>query len=105
MKKKDINQAYQDFLKEDGGLLIDVRDWSSYKEGHLPGASHLAFEDIEGIEDQAPDKDQPIYLYCRSGRKSGLAQALLEDWGYTQVQDIGGILDFRGDLEEGAGRA
>ena len=45
----------------------------------------------EQISRLAPDKSAPIVLYCRSGRRSGLAQDALQALGYQQVINAGGI--------------
>jgi len=42
--------------------------------------------------------DQIIYLYCQSGRRSALAADILQDMGYTAVYDLGGIIDWAGEL-------
>ena len=44
------------------------------------------------------DKDVPIYVYCRSGKRSERATAYLKGNGYTKVNDIGGILSYNGML-------
>ena len=46
-----------------------------------------------------PDKEAVIYVYCRSGRRSKIAAQALADAGYVNVTEIGGILDYTGELE------
>ena len=41
------------------------------------------------------DKDAPIYLYCRSGRRSGIALEALQQAGFTNVLNLGGFEDAR----------
>ncbi|MBR4966351.1 MAG: rhodanese-like domain-containing protein, partial [Lachnospiraceae bacterium] len=57
----------------------------------------------EQITEQAPnvipDKNTVIYVYCRSGRRSKIAAQALADAGYVNVTEIGGILDYTGELE------
>jgi phage shock protein E len=38
-----------------------------------------------------PDKNKEIYLYCRSGNRSGKATRILQNLGYRNVTNIGGI--------------
>lgn len=79
-------------LAKPGTLLIDVRSADEFASGALPGAHNISHERIaEQISRVAPDKSAPIVLYCRSGRRSGLAQDALQALGYQQVINAGGI--------------
>ena len=61
----------------------------------------MANEDIRSTEpEELPDKDQVIYVYCRSGRRSKEAAAKLAELGYTNIVECGGILDWTGDVEK-----
>ena len=75
-------------------LLIDVRTQEEFTERHLTDAIHLPLDQIQmgelGILADTP-KNTPIYLYCRSGNRSGMAKIILELKGYTQVTNAGGI--------------
>ncbi len=46
-----------------------------------------------------PDKDRPIVVYCRSGRRSAIAAETLTAMGFTDVSDFGGIDNWKGSLE------
>ena len=46
-----------------------------------------------------PDKDKPIIVYCRSGRRSAIAAVTLRGLGYKDVKDFGGISRWQGELE------
>jgi len=75
---------------------IDVRSAEEYAADHLSGALNIPHTEIaERIGEVTTDKDAPIYLYCRSGRRSGLAQAALQQAGYTQVTNLGALQDAR----------
>jgi len=75
---------------------IDVRSAEEYAADHLSGAFNIPHTEIaERIGEVTTDKDAPIYLYCRSGRRSGLAQAALQQAGYTQVTNLGALQDAR----------
>jgi phage shock protein E len=72
-------------------LWIDVRSEAEFAQGHLPGAILVPHDTIAAkIATLAPDKSQPIQLYCRSGRRSGIAAQVLKDMGYTAVTNAGG---------------
>lgn len=72
-------------------LWIDVRSTEEFNEGHLPGAVHIEHTQISSkIGSITQDKNAEIKLYCRSGRRSGLAEVALKELGYTNVQNAGG---------------
>lgn len=83
-------------LQRADSVLIDVRTAQEYADGALPGATRIETEDLAGrIASVAPDKDTPVVLYCRSGRRSSAAQDLLKQLGYSQVIDAGGYEDLK----------
>lgn len=80
-------------------LVIDVRSSEEFAAGHLPGARLIPHYRIGAeIVAVAPDKDTPIVLYCRSGRRSQIARQALLELGYTQVVDAGGYEQLKSDL-------
>ncbi len=87
-------------LERDPGtlLLLDVRTAEEFEQGHIPGAVLLPYDEIEGVFKES-DKDKPIVVYCRSGRRSALALETLRGMGYRNVSDFGGIVNWKGKLE------
>src|SRR5690606_21936622 len=72
-------------------LLIDVRTGEEFAEGALPGAINIDWTELAAsIAEVAPDKDTTVTLYCRSGRRSSLAQDELRALGYRNVINGGG---------------
>jgi phage shock protein E len=70
-------------------LVIDVRTEQEWKEGHLEGALLIPYEKIgEAIGKVAPDKKAKIVVYCRSGRRSGIALDTLKKQGYGDVTNL-----------------
>ena len=75
-------------------IWIDVRTADEYKQGHVPGAIHIPYEEIAvRIGEVTHDKGALIYLYCRSGRRSGIALEALSEAGFTNAVNIGGLED------------
>ena len=73
-------------------MIIDVRTASEWAAGHLQSAQHLELGLVaQNIETLVEDKDQPIYLYCRSGNRSGQAKVILDGLGYSDVVNAGGL--------------
>ena len=88
--------AALDALQRPSSVLIDVRTEQEFVEGALPGATRIETEDLaERIAAVAPDKDAPVVLYCRSGRRASAAQDLLQELGYTQVFNAGGYQELK----------
>jgi len=81
----------------DGALFIDVREQEEWDEGHIPGAVHVSRGHLESrIENAAPDKAQPIVVYCQSGNRSVFATRTLEELGYENVTSLaGGYTDWK----------
>ncbi len=73
-------------------VLIDVRTESEYVQGHIDGAIHMDHRAIDRlIEAEKVAKDDTVILYCRSGRRSALAQETLKAMGFSHVENYGGI--------------
>ena len=76
---------------EAGGQLIDVRTAEEYASGHIEGSVNLSLQDIQAGKMPAVAKDKPVYLYCRSGSRSGQAVTILETAGYRNIVDLGAM--------------
>jgi len=88
-------EALQRLESDEGIILLDVRTPEEYTAGHIPGSQLIP---LQTLEEEAPqqlnDKDAIIFVYCRSGRRSLEAAEILVELGYTQVYDLGGIIDW-----------
>jgi molybdopterin/thiamine biosynthesis adenylyltransferase/rhodanese-related sulfurtransferase len=81
----------------EGAIWVDVREPDEWQEGHLPGAVHVERGNLESrIESVAPDKTQPVVLYCAAGNRSAFAAKTLEELGYANAHSlIGGFTDWK----------
>lgn len=78
------------------GFWIDVRTEAEFAAGHLEGAVNIPHDRIGTvIGGVVADKDQVIRLYCRSGRRSGIALKKLKKLGYTNVINEGAYEKLR----------
>ena len=74
-----------------GAAVIDVRTDAEFQHGHLPGAINIPYDEIVARRAEVPaDQSQPIVLYCRSGRRSGIAKQSLEELGFRNAINAGG---------------
>lgn len=97
-----MDEALALMPEEDNYILLDVRTVEEFACGHIPGAINVPNESIgENEVVELPDKDQKIYVYCRSGNRSKQASEKLIKLGYKNIVEIGGILDYHGGIESG----
>lgn len=109
-KNKDIDNGYTSISMEEAinqweneeeYILLDVRTWTEYDEGHIPGAICIPNENIKTQEpEELPNKEQRIYVYCRSGNRSKRAADKLSKLGYQNIIEIGGILNWTGEIKK-----
>ena len=94
-------EAFAQTIADSAVQLVDVRTAEEYAEGHIPGAVNMDVM-AEGFGEQikALDKQRPVALYCRSGRRSKRAAEQVAKAGYQVVELNGGILSWKGALEQ-----
>lgn len=72
--------------------IIDVRTAGEFEDGHLKEAINIPYNQIaKQITSYVTEKEAPIMVYCRSGRRSGIAKFILEKNGYNNVINGGGF--------------
>lgn len=91
-------QAKQRMEQNDKIVILDVRTQEEFAAGHIPNAVLLPVDLIEAKSEEVakvlPDKDAEILVYCRSGKRAHRASQALADMGYTNIEHIGGIMDW-----------
>ncbi|CAM1345640.1 rhodanese-like domain-containing protein [Tenacibaculum amylolyticum] len=71
--------------------LIDVRTPEEYADGHIENAAVINyFGDDFKEKAQQLDKNKPVYLYCKSGKRSAKASKVLGELGFTKIYDLQG---------------
>lgn len=89
-----VNQ-FKDLIATEGTLL-DVRTPEEWAEGVIPNAEKINYHggDFESQIEKL-DKTKPVFIYCRSGRRSANAANVLKGKGFTKIYNLnGGILDW-----------
>lgn len=77
--------------------LVDVRESFEHDEFNIGGIL-LPLGDIRMGDTEKIDhlKDEEVYLYCRSGNRSGQAALILETMGFANVTNVvGGMLAWQ----------
>lgn len=93
-------QAKELMDKNENYIILDVRTKEEFDEIHIPNAMLIPDTEIaDRAEDELTDKDQLIFVYCRSGNRSKKASATLAEMGYTNIKEFGGIKDWPYETE------
>jgi rhodanese-related sulfurtransferase len=71
-----------------GIKVVDVRTAAEYAAGHLPGAVNIPFDEVERRAAELGPPGTPVLLYCRSGRRSGIATGTLRKLGFDEIYDL-----------------
>ena len=80
-------------------IIIDARTDEEFNEGHIESAILIPEYEIgDRAENELPDKEQLILVYCRSGRRSKIAAQALADLGYINVMEFGRIIDWKYEI-------
>ena len=78
----------------DGGtapMILDVRTAEEFAEGHVPGAINISHDELaDRLAEVAAAKEAGVIVYCRSGRRAGIAEELLLGQGFSNVQHLEG---------------
>ena len=95
---KDIgpSEFKESINKRENAILLDVRTPQEIAQGYLEGAININFSapDFTNQLDRL-DKTKPVYVYCRSGRRSASAMNTLKDLGFSEVYNLqGGIINW-----------
>lgn len=81
-------------VAQDGASIVDVRERSEYDEGHVPGARHIPYEQLEQRIGEVP-RAQTLVVYCTSGVRSSLATSIFERKGISASNLRGGFNAWR----------
>ena len=99
LKRPDINQGVKEYSATEGAVLLDVRTPDEYRQGHIPGSKNVPLQSIDKVTVMINNKATPIFVHCLSGARSRQAAAVLQQLGYTNVKNIGGISAYAGKVE------
>ncbi len=100
-RRVSAQEAKEIMDTEEDYVILDVRTYEEYAQGHIPGAVLLSHDTVaDQAEEKFPDKEQLILVYCRSGNRSRVAAQALAELGYTNVIEFGGITDWPYEVEK-----
>jgi phage shock protein E len=91
----NAKQAMEMLENDETIILIDVRTFEEYKSGHIEGSILIPHDIIESeIEKAVPNKETSIIIYCRTGNRTKTAGRILKGLGYSNIFDMGGIVEW-----------
>jgi phage shock protein E len=84
--------AVQSLIEQKNALLVDVRSPGEFAAGHIAGAINVPLDRLpQEVAQTLPEKNQPLVVYCLSGARSGVAVQWLQQNGYAQAVNGGGV--------------
>ena len=89
----DVDE-FQALIADPAVQLLDVRTLEEFAEGHIAGAVLVDVNENDFVERATAvlDKQRPVAVYCRSGRRSARAANLLTEQGYQVTNLSGGVM-------------
>jgi rhodanese-related sulfurtransferase len=77
--------------KDAGVVVLDVRTAAEFAAGHVPGARNVSHDELAGrLDELTALRDKDVVLYCRSGRRTALAEDVLRKAGFTRLLHLDG---------------
>jgi rhodanese-related sulfurtransferase/glyoxylase-like metal-dependent hydrolase (beta-lactamase superfamily II) len=96
-EKRDVGRVeridVQELHERDGSVqVLDVREESEWRSGHIPDSLHVPYHDIHSLPDSI-DPSKPVAVVCASGQRSAVAASLLKAHGAGEVIHVvdGGV--------------
>ena len=81
-------------IREEGKIVIDVRTPEEFEMGAFPGAVNIPLDELPVRMDELGSKEREMVLYCASGARSAYAIRFLQDAGFTNTTNGGGIMQM-----------
>jgi len=83
-------------------IILDVRTAEEHAEVRIPNSVLLPLDEIKiRAHEVLPDKSAKILVHCRSGARSLAATKELAEMGYTNLNEFGGILEWKYETIKG----
>lgn len=82
-----------DDVRDNKAQLLDVRGYDEWNGGHAKDAVHISVDIIMAGKVDELDSTKPVYVYCASGGRAGMATKYLSKSGF-QAENVGGLRDW-----------
>ncbi len=72
-------------------LLLDVRSKEEFQQGHIQGAVNIPYDELpKRLNEILAYKNKDVVVYCRSGRRAGIAEQFLDSQAFTGLHHLDG---------------
>lgn len=88
------NSSSQSSMASSSPIVVDVRTREEFATGAYPGAVNIPLDEIQARIGELGNKSRDITLYCASGARSAYAQRALQQMGFSNVKNAGGIMQM-----------
>jgi len=95
----DLNvDEFEKGIQGEDVIILDVRTPDEYAQGHIANAKLMNIYDGDFNEQlKTLDANKPVYVYCRSGGRSGNAKNIMKQMGFSEVYNLrGGMMAWSG---------
>jgi phage shock protein E len=75
-------------LVASGVRVVDVRTPAEFGTGHVPGAINIPYDQMPARHAEVGPPATPVLLYCRSGRRTAIAERALREKGFSTIYDM-----------------
>ncbi|MEC4114596.1 rhodanese-like domain-containing protein [Myroides pelagicus] len=83
--------SFEKVIEQKNTQLVDVRTPKEFKEGTIDNAENVDFLSEDFLDNmQKYNKEEPIYIFCKSGKRSAKARQALLDNGFKAVYELDG---------------
>ena len=81
-----------------GARVVDVRTPEEFASGHVPGAINIPYDQLPRRATEIGPPSTKVVLYCRTGRRSGMAADALPRAGFSNLYDFKSVSAWPGEL-------
>jgi len=75
-------------LVASGVKVVDVRTPAEFSSGHVPGAMNIPHDEMAARHAEIGPPSTPVLLYCKSGRRTEIAEKALREKGFSTIYDM-----------------
>ena len=96
----DLEELQQKLNAGEEITILDVREPAEYAFGHIPGAKSIPLGELEQRFDEL-NRDDDIYVICRTGNRSDIAAQMLSQKGFKKVKNtVPGMTEWTGSTQK-----
>lgn len=102
-----MEQVHENLKKDKSIVFLDVRTPEEYAAKSIPGTLLVPIDRQDAsdfmvkVAQAIPDKNTTVYVFCRSGNRSGMAARKMLEMGYQHVYNAGGINEWKYGFNSG----